>query len=144
MMIKQAIFSIVVVATGLLFNGAKAESVYRCGDTYSQAPCPGGKVLDVSDSRDAAQKQQADEATLRDTELARSMAQERLAQEKNAKPAQAAKASSHRKNQARATPAATKKTPKQTRSKNRKPVDFTAEVPGSQKAPGQKKPASGT
>jgi hypothetical protein len=141
-MIKQAIFSIVVVATGLLFNSAKAESVYRCGDTYSQSLCPGGKVLDVSDSRDAAQKQQADEATIRDTELARSMAQERLAQEKNAKLAQAAKASSHRKNQARAATVSTKKTPKQTRSKSKKPVDFTAEVPGSKKATGQKNPAS--
>ena len=34
---------------------AAAQGVYRCGNTYSQQPCPGGKEVAVEDERSAAQ-----------------------------------------------------------------------------------------
>ena len=34
---------------------AAAQSVYRCGNEYSQAPCVHGKIVDVDDSRTGSQ-----------------------------------------------------------------------------------------
>lgn len=50
-------------------------------------------MQDVSSPRDAAQKKQADGTTIRDTQLAQSMTQERLAQELIVRQARLLKAS---------------------------------------------------
>ena len=39
-----------------------AQTIYRCGNAYSEAPCPGGVAIDVNDRRSAAQKAQTDAA----------------------------------------------------------------------------------
>jgi len=65
---------------------AAAQIIYRCGDSYSQQPCPGGKVLEVDDSRSASQKSQTDQAVRRDAKAADAMEKARLNDE--AKPAQ--------------------------------------------------------
>lgn len=65
---------------------AAAQTIYRCGDSYSQQPCPGGKVLEVDDSRSASQKSQTDQAVRRDAKAADAMEKARLNDE--AKPAQ--------------------------------------------------------
>ncbi|NNM66208.1 MAG: DUF4124 domain-containing protein [Burkholderiales bacterium] len=54
----------------LLSGTALAQSVYRCGSTYSQAPCPQGKPVNVVDPRNPAQVQQALAQTARDQDLA--------------------------------------------------------------------------
>jgi len=36
-----------------LSNSAKAQPVYRCGNEYSQTPCPQARVLDAADPRTA-------------------------------------------------------------------------------------------
>lgn len=54
----------------LLSGTALAQSVYRCGSTYSHAPCPQGKPVDVADPRNPAQVQQARAQTARDQDLA--------------------------------------------------------------------------
>ena len=64
---------------------AAAQSIYRCGDSYSQQPCAGGKLVAASDSRSAAQKAQTDEAAKRDAKSAETMEKARLKEE--AKPA---------------------------------------------------------
>ena len=56
--------ALVLCLTGLLgfAAGAQAQAIYRCGSNgteYSQTPCPGGKVLESSDSRSAAQRVEA-------------------------------------------------------------------------------------
>jgi hypothetical protein len=36
--------------------GATAQPVYRCGNEYSQTPCPQGRVVDAADPRTAKQR----------------------------------------------------------------------------------------
>jgi len=35
---------------------AQAQAIYRCGQNYSQNPCPDGKLIDSADQRTAAQR----------------------------------------------------------------------------------------
>lgn len=65
---------------------AGAEGIYRCGDSYSQQPCPGGKLVDAADARSAGQKSQTDQAVRRDAKAADAMEKARLKEE--ARPAQ--------------------------------------------------------
>ena len=71
----------VLIATSTLSTLATAENVYKCGNTYSQSPCPGAKLLNIDDSRDPQQKKLKDEVTRRDAELANDMEKTRLANE---------------------------------------------------------------
>jgi hypothetical protein len=66
---------------------AGAQGVYRCGNSYSQQPCPGGKEVAVEDERSAAQRAQTDKAVQRDAKAAEALEKARLKEE--AKPAQA-------------------------------------------------------
>ena len=66
---------------------AAAEDIYRCGDSYSQKPCPGGKVVQVEDARSASQRAQTSQAAQRDAKAADAMEKARLKEE--GKPAQA-------------------------------------------------------
>ncbi|HSO44628.1 MAG TPA: hypothetical protein VLQ47_03825 [Rhodoferax sp.] len=58
-----------------------AQTIYRCGNTYSHDPCPGAVPMDLSDARLPEQKKQTDAAALNDARLANIMEQERLAEE---------------------------------------------------------------
>ena len=44
---------------------AQAQGVYRCGNTYSAQPCPGGTAVAVDDARTADQQQQAHRLRIR-------------------------------------------------------------------------------
>ena len=74
--------AIFLIATSALSTGVAAQNTYKCGDTYSQLPCPGGVVVDVTDKRTSAQKTQSDLATGRDARTAEAMEKARLQQEK--------------------------------------------------------------
>ncbi|MEK9803190.1 MAG: hypothetical protein VW475_07305 [Curvibacter sp.] len=52
---------ILVLACGTV---AQAQTVYRCGNSYSQTPCPGGSTVDATDSRTPEQRK-AHEASVR-------------------------------------------------------------------------------
>jgi hypothetical protein len=67
---------------------AAAENIYRCGDSYSQRPCPGGTVVEAEDERSAAQRSQTSLAAQRDAKTADAMEKARLKEE--AKPVSAA------------------------------------------------------
>lgn len=95
----RALGTVPLVALPLLAPGpVAAQTVYRCegpnGPSYSQTPCPKGnkgKVLDVSDKRSAAERDQdradAEEAARRAREQADRMTDERRADEiRNAGP----------------------------------------------------------
>ena len=58
-----------------------AETVYRCGDSYSQKPCPGGKAVPVEDTRSEGQRVQTREAAQRDAKVADEMQKARLKEE---------------------------------------------------------------
>lgn len=64
-----------------------AETVYRCGESYSSQPCPGGKQVQVDDPRSESQRAQTREAVRLDAKTADEMQKARLKEE--AKPAQA-------------------------------------------------------
>ena len=73
--------TIVFIAIGSMSTRAIAQNVYRCGNTYSQTPCPSGKSLDVTDSRTADQKKQTDAAAATSAMAGDNMEKTRLAQE---------------------------------------------------------------
>ena len=60
---------------------AAGQTVWRCGDTYSQKPCPGGKAVDANDTRTAGQKSQTDQAVRRDAKAAEALEKARLKEE---------------------------------------------------------------
>ena len=60
-----------------------AQTIYRCGNAYSEAPCPGGVAIDVNDRRSAAQKAQTDAAARQAAASALQMERERLALERS-------------------------------------------------------------
>lgn len=60
---------------------AAAQNVYRCGDSYSQQPCAGGKAVAVDDARTAGQRAQTTEAVRRDAKAANELEKARLKEE---------------------------------------------------------------
>lgn len=67
-------------------NGAAGPTAYRCGNSYSSTPCPGGKAVDTEDARSAAQQREAQEVKRRDAALADQMAADRRARERATAP----------------------------------------------------------
>ncbi len=68
---------------GLVCLAASGQTIYRCGNSYSDAPCAGASKLAIDDSRSPAQKAQTDAATVRTRTLAQQMERERLTLEKS-------------------------------------------------------------
>ena len=63
-------------------NSPAGPAAYRCGNSYSNAPCPGGKAVDTDDARSVAQQREAQEVKRRDAALADQMAAQRRARER--------------------------------------------------------------
>ena len=80
--------SIAALVLCLLTSVASAQPVYRCGNTYSRVPCPaGGKIVEATDPRSAAQRAEARRIATDERRLAAQMRRDRLADEKATKPA---------------------------------------------------------
>src|SRR5687768_8856308 len=79
--------SLFVLLTAAWLMPAGAQNIYRCGDSYSQKPCPGGTVVQAEDPRSASQRSQTNLAAERDAKTADAMEKARIKEE--AKPAQA-------------------------------------------------------
>jgi hypothetical protein len=58
-----------------------AQPVYRCGSTYSQTPCPQGKIVAATDVRSAAERAEASRIAANEGKLAADMRNDRLADE---------------------------------------------------------------
>ncbi|MGE4240912.1 hypothetical protein [Ramlibacter sp.] len=56
---------------------AGAQTVWRCGNAYSQQPCADGTPLEAADARTREQAQQASDAAKRDAKVADTMAADR-------------------------------------------------------------------
>jgi hypothetical protein len=65
-------------------GAAHAQTVYRCGNTYSQQPCAGARTVAVEDARTPQQAAQSTASTRRDADLADAMEKQRLEEEKRA------------------------------------------------------------
>jgi hypothetical protein len=115
--------------------GLQAQTIYKCGNTYSQVACPDATTVQVDDKRNSEQKQQADAATQRDAKLAKSLEKDRLASEKSAThavpPKRKASSAAASKKKMQEDKPLTKITPKRPRSKAAKPEGFVAQVPAS-------------
>ena len=75
----------VALAIGLGGAAALAQAIYRCGDTYSQQRCDGGREIpEAAPSPSPAERAQAQAATQRDAALAESLEKDRLRMEAQA------------------------------------------------------------
>ncbi len=70
-----------VLLPGVVASAAAAQPAYRCGNSYSQTPCPQAVVINSADQRTPLQKAQTDKATVRDARTADVMEKARLRQE---------------------------------------------------------------
>ena len=73
-----------LIASCAVSTGALGQKVYRCGASYSQAPCPDAVALDADDARSKAQKTQADQTIARDVKTANVLGKTRLKEEEEA------------------------------------------------------------
>jgi len=69
---------------------AEQKTVYRCGQTYQDSPCAGGKVVDVADERSDAERQAGLETARQQAELGSKLQRERLNEERDRRLAGAA------------------------------------------------------
>ena len=86
-MTMQAHPAALLLALSAMWLPAQAQNVYRCGESHSNTPCPGARVVPTDDPRSAAQKAQTDAATRRDAKSAQVLERERLKQEGKPAPA---------------------------------------------------------
>lgn len=123
-------FAIILIALNAHPTGATAQNVYKCGNNYSEQPCPGGTVVESSDARAQTQKVQAGTAAARDAKAADAMEKARLKAEAQAAPAYIPPPKPD-----------TMDTGRQAIGKPKKPEVFIATVPGKpgEKAAGKKK-----
>ena len=87
--------TIVAVLAFTALSSAHAQTVYRCGNAYSQAPCAGAKSVEVSDARTAVQQAEGRRVADAERRLAADLRRERLADERALRPAAAASLSAH-------------------------------------------------
>ncbi|MDM0113888.1 hypothetical protein QTI66_17145 [Variovorax sp. J22R133] len=65
--------------TGIAWTNAQAgPAIWRCGNTYSEQPCAGGKTISPGAAPSAEQRRQADAATVQNMATGASMERERL------------------------------------------------------------------
>ena len=127
---------------GLPCLPAASQTVYRCGNSYSDAPCAGAAMVSIHDPRSPAQKAQTDAATVQARSMAQQMERERLALEKSVMSARVPMV--RHKGDAAAHPSSgpdaanADKTAKSKKKKPPEPAFFTAAS-----TPNQKKRASG-
>ena len=84
---RNAGAALFLVACGTFWMPAAAQGrseTYRCGKTYTDRPCEGGKQLAVDDARTEADRRAADAATRRAEQRADQLERIRLSQEKEA------------------------------------------------------------
>lgn len=72
------------VSTGAVLaqSGDAGHTAWRCGNSYSTQPCPGGTAVDVGDARSDAQRRQAEAVKAQEGRLADTLAAERQARER--------------------------------------------------------------
>ena len=120
---KTIIAAIALAAAG----AAGAQTMYRCGSSYSQQPCPGGSEIAGFAPRPASDIAQARAAAQADAKRADAMEKARLQQEKNAPKAMVM-------GPKETAPAAAPRTvAAKDKKKGGKPEEFTAVQPGSVK-----------
>jgi hypothetical protein len=148
-MLSRTTLASFLIATAPMMTGAWAQNTYKCGNSYSQQPCPGGTLVDTADSRNSAQKQAAEQASQRNAKAAAAMKEARLHKDKAdlqavapavkpVKPAKPRVAAASQPKDSRPAPTSAKK------PKLSSPEEFKAQVPGEPSAKDKKKAAKKT
>ncbi len=75
------VLAVLALATAL---PAAAQTIWRCGNSYSQTPCESGAMVAAADPRTAAEARQAEAGARADLRRAQALEKARLAQEKAA------------------------------------------------------------
>ncbi len=114
-----------LIAACAISTGAQAAKVYKCGNSYSQVPCPDGIELDTPAEPSSQQQRAARKASKWDEETARTLEKERLKAEKTALKEQQA-ADKARKNQDKSAEKEKTKDPKKPK---KEPEFFVAKAP---------------
>ena len=130
----RSINALIFVAILALPAWTLAQQTYKCGNGYSDTPCPGGVAVPNADARSAAQKAQAETAARRDSKLADGLEKDRLKAEAAAARDGAAKAPVAKMAPAPAEAASTAAGTHSKKKKHKEPEFFTAQVPGEGKA----------
>jgi hypothetical protein len=118
-----------LIAVSALSSAATAQKTYKCSDTYSQTPCPGGVLIDNADQRSNAQKRQTDAATGRDAKAADALQKARLQREAKDLAANTPTATTTNPSPVKSTNTSTS----QLKKKKKTPEFFTAQAPGERK-----------
>jgi hypothetical protein len=126
---KSALIALAMVA-GLASPAAPAQTIFRCGNEYSTAPCADSRALVLANAVTAEQRAQAHDVARREKTLAAEMTRDRREREALLKPALAGSLSAPR--VAAAAPDASAKKPSNKAKKKAAPDgegDFIAAVP---------------
>ena len=105
----------IVLSAVACHASAIAQTVYRCGNAYSAAPCPQGKAIDADDARTGAQREEALRLAAEERRRGDDMERARLRREAEMRPALASALSLAAKPAATAAPA--RKAPKHRQAK---------------------------
>ena len=139
----RTIFAIFFIAINSIGTGAWGQIVYKCGNAYSQQPCPGGTLVDASDARTGEQKTASDLASQRNAKAANAQEQARLKKDKADLQAVAPAVKPAKPQAAAASQAKDSRPPqhKANKPKLSSPDEFKAQVPGEPGAKDKKKTA---
>ena len=119
---------ILLLLLGMAASTVTAAPIFRCGNTYSQTPCVGGRVLDSTDPRSGAQRAAAQRMAERERINAERLERERREREAAEKPASATGFDSRASDAADVTEA---KAPKRKSSRRKGTKDDTDSAQGS-------------
>ena len=100
------------LALGPALAWAQAAAVYRCGQSYQQAPCAQGRPVAVDDARSESQRREAQAAARDEAKLGSRLERERLARERQTRPLAAVGIGAKASAPAASAPARTKPTKK--------------------------------
>lgn len=131
----RAALLLVAGAIGAASAALAQSTVYRCGPdgrSYSQQPCPQGRVVDIDDARTADQRADGAAAVRRDAALARQLEHDRRLAESRAPRAVALTAP---RPAAAKAPVRAEAAKNRTRSKSRAPKPLQPTVPPSKPVP---------
>jgi hypothetical protein len=79
---------VAVILAGAM-SATAAQTIFRCGDSYSQAPCVGAKAIEVAAPATDAQRAEARAVAAREKQLAFEMVRDRRERESLLRPATA-------------------------------------------------------
>jgi hypothetical protein len=132
--VRRALLLVASLAA-LTSAGAHAETIFRCGNEYTNVPCKDATAIVVAGAVTAEQRNEARDVARREKSLAAEMTKDRREHEALAKPALAGSLSAPRATAAPPAPAANKHAKKHAKKAATDPErDFVATVPKAKKS----------